>query len=201
MMYEGFRKIFWGFILVFIEIHLMVIDILPDPFGYYLIFSGINLVNNHFGFKNKGKHVALGLVLLSLPTLFIQNQAVVQMSASSIYLSLIGILNLVLAYYLFQVMVSIANQREDNSLHKQTTTTLKIYMLFMFLFTFLEAFSINMTEGTMMVFDVFSAIFGLVMNIFFLALLSKFSKLSDDGNGPADRSEPAEDEPPIKSLN
>jgi hypothetical protein len=201
MVYEGFRKIFWGFILVFIEIHLMVIDILPDPFGYYLIFSGIHLVNNHFGFSNKGKHVALGLVFLSLPTLFIQNQSVVQMSTSSIYLSLIGILNLVLAFYLFQLMASIAKQREDDSLHKRTTTTFKIYMVLMFFLTFLEVFSINMTEGTMMWFLVFSAIFGLVMNIFFLALLSKFSKLSDDGNCPSDRRDSAEREPPIGSLN
>ncbi|MBY0098593.1 hypothetical protein [Mesobacillus maritimus] len=198
MLYEGFRKIFWGFILVFVEIHLMVIDILPDPIGYYLIFSGVHLVNNYFGFNNKGKHVALGLVFLSLPTLFIQNQSVIQMSASSIYLSLIGILNLVLAFYLFQLMVSISKQREDNPLHQRTTTTFIIYMVTMFFLTFLEAFSINMTEGTMMWFIVFSAIFGLVINIFFLALLLKYSKLSD---GPSGRGDSAESEPPIRSNN
>jgi hypothetical protein len=183
MLYEGFRKIFWGFILVFIEIHLLVIDLLPDPIGYYLIFSGINLVNNHFGFKNRGKNVALGLVFLSIPTLIIQNQAVVQMSASAMYLSLMGILNLILAYFIFQLMVSISNKREDDSLSKRTTTTFKIYMTLMFLFTFLEAFSINMTESMRMGFIVFSAFTGLVMNILFLVLLSKFSKLSDGGDG------------------
>lgn len=195
MLYEGFRKIFWGFILVFVEIHLMVIDILPDPIGYYLIFSGIRLVNHYFGFTNKGKQVALGLVFLSLPTLFIQNQSVIQMSGSSIYLSLIGIINLVLAFYLFQLMVSIAKQREDDSLHQRTTTMFKIYMVTMFFVTFLEPFSINMTEGLKMWFIVFSAIFGLVINIFFLALLLKYSKLSD---GPSDRSSyTAESEPAI----
>ncbi|WP_404332506.1 hypothetical protein [Mesobacillus maritimus] len=64
MLYEGFRKIFWGFILVFLEIHLLIIDILPDPIGYYLIFSGINLLNKHYGVSSKGKGFALGLVIL-----------------------------------------------------------------------------------------------------------------------------------------
>lgn len=201
MLYEGFRKIFWGFILVFIEIHLMVIDILPDPIGYFLIFSGINLLNNHFDYKNKGKHVALSLVFLSIPTLFIQNQAVEQMSGLAMYLSLIGILNLILVYYIFQLMVLIANKRKDHSLFKRTTTTFRIYMVLMFLVTFLEAFFINMTESMRMGFIVLSAIFGLALNIFFLVLLSKFSKLSDDGNAPYNRSNSSEKEPPIVSPN
>lgn len=200
-MYEGFRKIFWGFILIFIEIHIMVIDILPDPIGYYLIFSGINLVNNHSGFKNKGKNIALALVFFSIPTLIIQNQGVVQMSASAMYLSLMGILNLILAFYIFQLMVSISNKREDDSLSKRTTTTFKIYMALMFLLTFLEAFSINITESMRMGFLAFSAFFGLVMNITLLVLLSKFSKLSDDGETPPDRRESSEKEQPIRSLN
>lgn len=201
MLYEGFRKIFWGFILVFLEIHLMVIDILPDPIGYYLIFSGVNLVNNHYGIRNKGKYVALGLVILSIPTLFIQNQTVVQMSASAMYLSLMNILNLILAYYIFQLMVSIATKREDEALRVRTETTFRTYMALMFLFAFLEAFSINMTESMRMGFIVFSAFFGLVMNIIFLVLLSKFSKLSNNRHGPSDRRESSEKESPIGSLN
>jgi hypothetical protein len=201
MLYEGFRKIFWGFILVFLEIHLMVIDILPDPIGYYLIFSGINLLNNYFGVSSKGKEVAFGLVVLSLPTLFIQNQAVEQMSGAAIYLSLIGIVNLVLAFYLFQLMVSIATKKDDDYLLKRTTTTFRVYMVLMLLFTLLESFFINMTQSVMSGFILFSAIVGLVMNILFLILLSKFSKLPDDGNGPTDSNEPTDNVPPISSPN
>jgi hypothetical protein len=201
MLYDGFRRIFWGFIFVFIEIHLLVIDFIPDPLGYYLIFSGVNLVNNHFEVKNNGNHVALGLIFLSIPTLFIENQAVVQMSGATIYLSLMGILNLILAYYIFQLMVSIATKWEDKALIQHTTTLFRIYMVLMFFFTFLESFSMNMTESTIMGFHVFSSIIGLVMNIFFLVQLSKFSKLSDVVNGPSDSDEPDEKEPPIGSLN
>ncbi|WP_404332507.1 hypothetical protein [Mesobacillus maritimus] len=114
------------------------------------------------------------------------------MSGAAIYLSLIGILNLVLAFYIFQLMVSIATKREDDYLLKRTTTTFRFYMVLMFLFTFLESFSINMTTSIMSGFILFSALIGLVMNILFLVLLSKFSKLPDDGNDPTDSNEPAD---------
>ncbi|WP_272914196.1 hypothetical protein [Bacillus dakarensis] len=36
---QAFNRIFWGYLFVWIEIHLFVVDLLPDPIGYWLILS------------------------------------------------------------------------------------------------------------------------------------------------------------------
>jgi len=180
MLCEGFRKIFWGLIFVFIEIHIIAIDILPDPVGYFLIYSGMNLVNNHFEVGSRGNFIALVLVYFSLPTVFLQNTSIEQISGWFFYLSVMGIFNLVLAFYIFQIMVLFATERKENNLLRRTVTTFRVYMISMLLITFFEPFAMNMnlTEGTG--YFAFSAAFGLMMNIIFLVLLSKFSKFSDN---------------------
>lgn len=180
MLYEGFRKIFWGFIFVFLEIHLIAIDILPDPLGYYLIFKGLKQVNNHFEVESRGKLLALGLVYFSLPTVFLQNTSIEQVSCWFFYMSIIGILNLVLAFNIFKIMVLIATNRKESNLLRRTEITFKVYMISMFLITFFEPFSINMNISEETGYFVFSAVIGLIMNIIFLVLLSKFSKLAND---------------------
>lgn len=189
MLYDGFRKIFWGFILVFLEIHIIAIDILPDPVGYYLILSGLNLLKSRYHLDVKANYVAILLVLVSIPTVFLQNNAMNQLGSASlitgwsIYMSVIGILNLVLAYFIFQVMISIATKREDDYLQRRTTNTFKAYMIIMLLITFFESFAMNMTRDLLMGYVTISAIFGLIMNITFLVLISRFSKVDDKGDG------------------
>lgn len=202
MLYKGFRKIFWGFIFVFIEIHIIAIDILPDPVGYFLIYTGMKLVNIHDEFGSGGKFIAFGLVYFTLPTVFLQNTTIEHISGWFIYMSVIGILNLVLAFYILQMMVLIATGRKENHLLRRTETSFKFYMISVMVITFFEPFALNMnlTEGTG--YFMFSSLLGFIMNIIFLVLLSKFSKLPDGFEDPSGTI--AEDidrkEPPIGSI-
>ncbi|SEN63964.1 hypothetical protein SAMN05192533_11671 [Mesobacillus persicus] len=189
MLYDGFRRIFWGFIFIFLEIHIIAIDILPDPVGYYLILSGLNLMKSRYHLNVKANYVATLLVLVSIPTVFLQNNAIDQLGSASlitgwsIYMSVIGVLNLVLAYFIFRVMISIATNRGDDHLLRRTTNTFKAYMIIMLLITFFESFAMNMTRDLLMGYVTISAIFGLTMNIILLVLLSRFSKLDDNDDG------------------
>lgn len=197
---EGFQKIFWGFILVLIELHIIVIDILPDPVGYYLIFSGLGLMANRFPASEKAKNFALGLALLSIPTVFIQNNAVDQMGTGSIfsgwalYLNIIGILNLVLVYYIFRLMITIVEENGDLYLQSRTANTFKVYMIAMLIVTFSQSFAMNMTQDVLIIYTILSVAVSLIMHIVFLVLVHKFSKLPDKTHIATAESNESDDE-------
>jgi hypothetical protein len=196
MLREGFQKIFWGWILVFIEIHIIAIDILPDPIGYFLIYSGLLLLINEYEAGANAKNMAAVLMLVSIPTIFIQNGSIDQigsgmfLSGLFIYMNIVEILNLILAYFIFHLLISVAYQKDNQELLNRTKSTFKLYMISMLLLTFLEPFAMNLTRDLITGFIVFSSIYGLVLQIVFLVLIHKFSKGEGPPIEPVDESYP-----------
>ncbi len=181
MLRDGFRKIFWGLILVLVEIHIVAFDLLPDPLGYFYILSGLNLLTSRYEMNRQGKWLAAGLILLSIPTIIIQNGVhdTILVSPAAIYMSIMGILNLILAYFIFQLMVNVAASNGDLLLEKQTSNTFKIYMIALFMVCFFQSFRMNMSGDLLTGLTIISLVFSLMMQIALLMLVSKFSKLPD----------------------
>ena len=76
-----FKKLFWGFLFVFLEIHI-IIDILPDPIGYFMIFSGLILLLKNIPDSKPGKHAmrwAQALIILSIPSVFLSQNEINQL--------------------------------------------------------------------------------------------------------------------------
>ncbi|MCM3585861.1 hypothetical protein M3182_08905 [Mesobacillus maritimus] len=183
MIYRGSRQIFWGLIFILIEIHIIAFDLLADPIGYYLIFTGVSLLNDHFGFANKSNFISLVLLLVSIPTVFIEKEVIQQMGTFSgwnIYQNAFEILNLVLVFFLFQLMLEVARVKGVSELSKRTMTTFKIYMGTMFLVLFSSTFAVNMTTDFLVPYELISVLLSLSMYIVFLLLVSKYSKLTDE---------------------
>ena len=45
LMYEkAFKKLFWGYIFIFINLRISGVDILPDSIGYIIILQGIKML-------------------------------------------------------------------------------------------------------------------------------------------------------------
>jgi hypothetical protein len=186
---EAFQKIFWGWILVFIEIHIIAIDILPDPIGYFLIYSGLLLLIDHFDAGTKAKNMAALLMLVSIPTIFIQNGSVNQMgngtflSGWSIYLNMMGIFNLILAYFIFQLLIRVASQNGNQLLLNRTNSTFKLYMISMLVITFFQPFAMNFSRDLITIYIILSSVYGLILQIIFLILIRNFSR-KDDSHPP-----------------
>lgn len=52
MMEQGYKKIFWGFLITVFDINIGPINILPDFIGYYIIGSGIYIIYEKFENNN-----------------------------------------------------------------------------------------------------------------------------------------------------
>jgi hypothetical protein len=185
MMKESFGKLFWGFFLVLIEIHLIVVDVLPDPLGYLFIYMGVHSLGKNMSASTKAEYLSLALLFLSIPTLFIQNQQLnefaygMTLNGWSIYLIIIGFLKLILVFYVLKVMVAIAQERGEVALFKRTNSVFRIYMIVMLISSLSHSFFMNMTNNFLVPFMIFMMISSLIMEITFLVLIRRFKKIED----------------------
>lgn len=187
-MSEAFKKIFWGYLVVLIEIHFLVIDIFPDPLGYYLIFSGISMLLKYFPIGYKAKNMALVLIFISIPTVFIEQNAgadqlgqIPFLSGWPLYMTVFGVLKLILVFYIFQLMMVIVKKHGDSALLTHTTKTYYAYILVMVLTMIAHSFSINFSTDQYMVVTIISLVLGLIMEIVFLVLLRKMRLIDCEG--------------------
>lgn len=183
-MNEAFSKIFWGYLFVLFEIHIFVIDILPEPVGYYLIFSGVSMLLNDFPIGQKAKNIALALIFISIPTVFLQQNTgadqLVQLpflSALSIYMTVLGVLKLILVFYIFQLIMAIVQHHGDDGLIARSKKTFNTYIIVMVLTIIVHSFSINFAMDQFMAVSIILIIVGFIMEIVFLVLLRKMRKI------------------------
>lgn len=182
-MRDAFKQIFWGFLLVWIDIHLFI-DILADPFGYYLILSGLKLLQLHIPISSKAKNVALLLIFVSIPSVIIeQNTGTIQMgqipflSGWPLYFIILGLLKIILVFYIFQVILAIVQKYGEKELIKRSSKTFTVYMSIMLLISFIQSFSINFSTEQFNWVVILMIIIGFITEIAFLMLLNTVGKL------------------------
>ncbi|MUK89384.1 hypothetical protein GMD78_13530 [Ornithinibacillus sp. L9] len=182
-MSNSFRKIFWGFFLVLVEINILI-DILPDPVGYFLIISGLSSLIEEFTIGKKALNWAIVLCILSIPSVFVSqhsiNQTINPLSFWHIYISVLALLKIILVFYMFQLMVRIAREWRAENLLDWTFKFSKIYLVFMFIFLMLQSFHMNVNTDFVMGISVVCLIGALIVEIMFLVLLRRFKKLDED---------------------
>ncbi|WP_096272486.1 hypothetical protein [Paucisalibacillus globulus] len=179
-MSSAFRKIFWGFLFVLIEINLEFIDILPDPIGYILIFTGISYLANRFPAGNKAKAWAFALIFLSIPDVFISNMEINTLhrfSGWSIYQTALGVLRLILIFYLFHLMLAISEKSTNQELYNWTKKFSKIYITIMLLSYLFTPIGINLNEELLLGLIGITTLVGIVIEIMFLVLIHRYKKL------------------------
>ncbi|MED4015070.1 hypothetical protein [Sutcliffiella cohnii] len=179
-MNEGFGKLFWGFLFVFIEIHFVFIDILPDPIGYILIYTGLGIIVSKYPtiHVEKARGFALALIFFSVPTIFIaQNEIKKQVFTFwSTYSFLLEIVQFILIFYTFQVMLELAKKLESDLLYRGTSNLLKVYTSLFVLLTILQTFGMNFYSSTLTGLIIFLNVITFVIMIIFLVHLRQFKK-------------------------
>ncbi|UZJ78446.1 hypothetical protein [Fictibacillus sp. KU28468] len=183
-MRESFHKLFWGFLLILIEIHIIAIDILPDPVGYYLIVSGLGLITINNKALKKAKYLALGLVFISIPTVFIQKNVtgntsgqLFDLSLWPIYTQVIGMLKLILVFYVFQILLDAAMKKGDQQLYASARYRFVSYMAVMLILNITLPFTMNIIGDLMTAYTVVFLLLSLLVEVMFLLLLRKYRKV------------------------
>jgi len=188
-MYKAFHRIFCGYLIVWIEIHLFVIDILADPVGYYLIYSGISHVIKDFPIGHKAKKLAMVLVFISLPTVFVQqNLRIDQLthlsmfSGWTLYTTLLSLLKFILVFYIFQLIMAIVQLHGDERMIRRSSRTFIFYVIGMFFVLCLNTFMINLPVEILLFSAVVSVVGSLILEIVFLLLLRSVSEIKIEPN-------------------
>jgi len=186
---KAFNNIFWGYLFVLIEIHLFVIDLLPDPIGYWLIFSGISIILKDFPIGHKAKNISLALLVLSIPTVFIQQNsgvdglgAMAMISGWSFYEILLSWLKIILVFYLFQLIMAIVVNQGNTLLIKRSSRTGYSYLIIMLTAALLNSFIINISGDMLITLTIITVISTLIMEIVFLVLLRSLRQLHLETN-------------------
>ena len=180
-MREAFLKMFWGFLFVLLEIHIIVVDILPDPIGYILIILGLAWFRESYDVAKKAHQFAIGLAVLSIPSVFVSQQVVDQVgtfgSSSGIYGFIMQGLNLVLVFMVFKLLLKVAYDEGGSELVRGTGILFKMYMTVLIFALILPIFTVGVVNQAFTSIVIVTSLLALVLEIVYLVWLRKFSKL------------------------
>lgn len=181
---SSFSKIFWGFIIVFIDFRFILpIDILADPIGYYLIYLGIKLVLHESPIGKKASYMAIFLAILSISTIFHQTNNGVEQSFTHFdwYLTALTLAHFILTFYVFQLIVEIAKKAGDEAFVRKSSNTFISYYIINFVVYLWTSFSMNLSINSQWA-TVTTVLFiiSFIIGILFLALLWSARKISID---------------------
>ena len=183
-MNQAFNRLFWGYLFVLFEIHIIVIDILADPVGYYLIFSGITMLLKDFPIAHKARKLSFALIFLSIPSIFIQQnvetnqlQPLSFLSGWSLYTTVLDLLNIILVFYLFQLIMAIVHQHADDGLIRRSSKTFSLYLIVKLIATIASPFAMNLSGDELLWIVLVTIFVSFIMEIAFLVLLWSFRKV------------------------
>ncbi|RQD75089.1 MAG: hypothetical protein D5R97_06710 [Candidatus Syntrophonatronum acetioxidans] len=136
-MYSTFyNTLFWGFILVIIDIRIGGFSILPDFIGFILIYNAlVTLARQHEAY-DKAKPFALFLIFLSLPHIYetpgqnllanpLTGQSLPMLLWDQIYLLLL----LILLYYIYRAVSGLAKERGQEDLANYSISVWQFYLV------------------------------------------------------------------------
>ncbi|MBS4197287.1 hypothetical protein [Lederbergia citri] len=180
---KAFTKIFWGFMIVFLDLKINQFDLLPDFIGYFIVVSGlIDLSTFSFYFKRANIY-AIFLGLASIPTYFIGEINILGgfiPSTSTILilatLSIMTLIHLALIYYLLIGSIELANQHKKESLAYTTKNNLKIYIIVVLGVAVLTPFALNISETAALTLITIGSIASFVVEIMILILIWQYRK-------------------------
>lgn len=181
-MNKALRYMFWGYLFIFIRIDVMI-DLLADPIGYYLIYAGCAKLVDAFPKAKKGMIVGLIGMFVSVPSVFVNLSDTELPIEWSMYENLLSVLQLVVAYYLFIVLIEAAKMVGDQALQNRTQTTFNFFITIHLIALAFLSFSMNVSGDGWVAFTLITTIGALVMDILFLTLIGAIRRVSPNNFG------------------
>ncbi|AOV06189.1 hypothetical protein [Sporosarcina ureilytica] len=168
-MKKALNLLFWGYLFVFVRIELGI-DLLPEPLGYFMIATGCLTLGKRFPTAKKARAFAIAMIFVSFPTIFInvQEQTHILLNA---YSTLLMILQLIVVFFIFQLLIEIVTAVDNPMLINRTERTFKIYIIANLIFLAASTFTPN-TAGDYWEMIILSLmLIAFIMDIVFLVLL------------------------------
>ncbi|CAM5215856.1 hypothetical protein UACE39S_06662 [Ureibacillus acetophenoni] len=167
-----FQKIFWGYIIISFDIHIFI-DILIDPLGYFMIYKGIKQLVKDFPIANKSKIVSFGLIFYSIPSVILDNTL-----EWNWYYTIFSFIDLLLVFYIFQLIISIAKAADEFAFEKRAFWTGTVYFISTFIALLISSFVPNLpVSNTLYFITLVMLIAALILEIMFFVLIWRVRKL------------------------
>lgn len=165
-MSTAFNQIFWGYLMIMIDIRIGSLDLIADPIGYAIILAGLTTLIGQISFDDKSRTFARLLIYLSIPSMFIDPNHLGFFSGWSVYFLALSILDLVMVYYIFRLIIEFNGRFGNVIIIDRTDTIFTLYMLINIIALVLGPI---LTAIPILFFTI--AIASLVMDIAFLVLV------------------------------
>lgn len=123
MIQKSFMRIFWGLLFIILDININDLDlILPDFFGYILIYTALASLEQLHPRFGKAKPYAAAMVIVSLAEML-------HINPLSVLRILEIILNLLMIWHICTAISEVALERSNNSLSDMATKRRTLYMV------------------------------------------------------------------------
>ncbi|MFC5605121.1 hypothetical protein [Sporosarcina koreensis] len=177
-MNKALRYMFWGYLFIFFRLHVMI-DLLMDPVGYYLIYAGCSRLVDVFPKAKKAMIVGFIGMLVSVPSVFVNLSDPALSTGWTTYALLLSAFKLITAYYLFVLLQDVVKVVGDQALQNRTNTTFTFFAAIHLITLAIMSFSMNMPGNdsdaiTLLVFGIAVVI----MDILFLLLIGAIRRVS-----------------------
>ncbi|ABR50301.1 hypothetical protein Amet_4221 [Alkaliphilus metalliredigens QYMF] len=179
MIKEYYSRLFWGLLITFFDIRFNEFNLLPDFVGYIIIFSALGGLTNYHDIFKKARPLAFVLIFLTIPDLYrgdpnllagaegLLSYSMLEMGVNMIS----GIIELLLAYYIFEGTRILAVERELKELAQQCHSRWKAYLIIRFLLLLGQPFIWNVPQGIILGGWILLGIGGFIIQILFIALI------------------------------
>lgn len=174
-MNKALRLIFWGYPFIFFRIQIGI-DLLADPIGYYLIYSGGRLMTKHFHVAKKVEIVSFIGMLISLPGVFVNLSEAIDVGWMS-YTQGLFVWKVIVVYYLLGTWKSAIQGQGYTLLRDRLKQVYLLYMGVHFAMTLYMAFSFNIGGGSWSSVFLTLSFSVIAMDIALLVLIAALSKV------------------------
>lgn len=178
---SSINKLFWGLLLVLLDVKINQLDILPDIIGYLIVVSGLNQLQPHSKYFLKAKILANILVFVSIAAIFQAPDIPISEFVPSNYSLFVllfstasGLLHIALIFFAVHGLMELAVHHNLLELSAISYNRLAIYLVFSFLALATIPFILTIGETNTIYLLLISVMIGIIMEMMILLLFRKY---------------------------
>ncbi|MBS4209566.1 hypothetical protein [Bacillus sp. FJAT-50079] len=172
------NRIFWGLMLVLLDINIVFIDLLPDFIGYLLIASALGELQPFSKAFLKAKVTAFLLAILAIPYLLVPQINILEEIQPSLGIMLTNtiyhLLHIVFIFYLLHGFIDLAKNRKLPWMEKKTNSRGTFYMIVSLASATAVNFIFNVADTTIYFLLITTSIATFIAEISLLVLIRDF---------------------------
>lgn len=180
----GLSKVFWGLLLVFVDIRLNHFDILPDLIGFIIAYTGFSQLSSFHRHFEKAKYATIPLLLFSILDLFqiptqyqISTVGPSSLSAPILFMSIVStLLYLFMVFHLCKGIGYIGRQIGTPELEQKSEKRWKYYLWITLSLFILPIFAL-VGSSAILILVIPLIIIGLIVYILILMLIRETDQI------------------------